>query len=185
MEPMTRGYALPLAARFILDDEELRSRLPQENVDYLAKVAASKPDVWVSRQEVIRVWSMVDQASPDEESAYRNLVRGGEAVANEAIGSFLKLLLRVLSPKQFARKFPDIWVHEHKGGTVEAVLGENNTMVIQIKDVEDFTHVGPVAVGFVGTALRALGLKDLVLKDVTWTRAKPNVRDVRIEISWK
>jgi hypothetical protein len=186
MEPMTRGYAVPLAARYVLEDPELRTAISDAMRDELMSVADSKPAVWVPRQEVVRIWSIVEQVSKDEESAYRNLVRGGETVAQQAISTFLKLLLRVLSPKQFARKFPDIWAHEHKGGYVEAVLdGDNPAMLITIHDVETFPHVGPVAVGFAGTALRALGLKDLKIRDVTWTRAKPNPKDVRIEISWK
>ncbi|MFT3774321.1 MAG: hypothetical protein QM820_53860 [Minicystis sp.] len=181
---LTRGYTLPIAANFVLNDEKLKPQLTPESIDYLQQVAASKPDVWVPREEVIRIWALVDKASPDEENAYANLVRGGEAVAQEAISTFLKLLLRVLSPKQFARKFPDIWAHEHKGGYVEAVVNEDKTMRIIIRDVGGFTYVGPVAVGFVGTALRALGLHDLKLRDTTWTRKDPAPNEVRLEISW-
>jgi hypothetical protein len=185
MEPMIRGYAVPLAARFVLDDAELRPRVSPATVDELYQLAEAKHDVWVPRRDIIRIWSIVDEACPDAESAYHSLVRGGETVASQAINTFLKLLLRVLSPKQFARKFPDIWSHEHQGGYVEAILGEGHTMVINIREVEGFMHIGPVAVGFVGTALRALGLKDLKLRDITWTRAKPDSPDVRIEISWR
>jgi hypothetical protein len=185
MDPMTRGYAVPLAARFILEDAELRPRLAPETVEYLEGLVDSKPEHWIPRQDMVRLWSIVDEASPDEESAYRNLVRGGETVANQAINTFLKLLLRVLSPKQFARKFPDIWVHEHKGGYVEAILEGDHGMVIHIRDAEDFAHAGPIAVGFVGTALRALGLKELKIEDRGWTRAKPSSQDVRLDISWK
>ncbi|APR84455.1 Hypothetical protein A7982_09804 [Minicystis rosea] len=181
---LTRGYTLPIAANFVLNDEKLSPLLKPEAIDHLKQLAASKPDPWVPRETVMHVWSLVDECSPDEETAYQNLVRGGEAVAQEAIGTFLKLLLRVLSPKQFARKFPDIWAHEHKGGFVEATVHDENAMLINIRDVEGFTYIGPVAVGFVGTALRALGLNDVKLRDVTWTRANPGPRDIRIEISW-
>lgn len=183
MEPMTRGYALPLAARFVLDDPELKPLLTPEDVTYLTEVAHKKPEVWVPRADVVRLWSIAADRSVDEDHAYRSLVRGGEAVAREAISTFLKFLLRVLSPKLFARKFPDIWSHEHKGGRVEAIVNAN-TMVIIIHDVGDFAHVGPVAVGFVGTALRALGLKDLQIKDVTWTRENPAPLTARLEMSW-
>lgn len=185
-EPKIRGYAVPLAARFILDDKDLRARLSADVIEDLKRVAASKPDVWMPRIEAMRLWCLVDEASPDEETAYLNLVRCGESIADQAISTFLKLLLRVLSPTQFARKFPDIWAHEHTKGFVEAALSDDNKgMVINIHDVEGFRHVGPIGVGFVGTALRALGLKELKLRDVTWTRAKPDSSDVRMEISWK
>jgi hypothetical protein len=185
MDPMIRGTTLPLTARFILGNESLKSRVPLETLAEVTRISMTKPDIWAPRTQQVRLLKIIDEASPDEESAYRNLVEGGEWVANEAISTFLKLLLRVLSPKQFARKFPDIWLHEHKGGYVEAALGDHNTMVITIRDVKDFSHIGPVSVGFVGTALRALGLKDLKIRDVGWTRADPGPNDVRMEISWR
>lgn len=180
---LCRGYALPLAARYALGHEGLKPRLSSEAIEYITHVANTKPAVWVPREDVIRLWSYVDEASPDEESAYQNLVRGGEVVSDEALSTFLRLLLRVLSPSRFAKKFPDIWAHENKGGHVEASV-DDKSMLILIHDVEGFKHVGPVATGFVSGALKALGLKDLKLRDVTWSRKTSAPRDVRIEISW-
>lgn len=184
-EPKVKGNTLPLAARFVLEDADLSPRLSSAQQRELQDFADSKPDVWVPRADLIRVWSIVDEISPDEKSAYANLVRGGGVVASVALSTFLKLLLRMLTPRQFSRKFPNIWSHEHSAGYVEAILGDNNTMVINVKDVAGFTHVGPVAVGFIGVVLKATGLKDLHLEDKSWTRQNPAPENVRIEVSWK
>ena len=185
MDPMVRGYAIPASARFILSDEGIKSRLSREKLERVAQIAATKPPIWCPRPEAIFLWDAVDEGSPDEETAYQNVVRCGKFIADEALNSFLKLLLRVLSPKQFARKFPDIWTHEHKGGYVEAVVTGDSTMVIKVLDVEGFSHVGPIGAGFVETALTAIGLKDLKVRDVTWTRAQPGPKDIRLDISWR
>src|SRR5262249_24608167 len=123
--------------------------------------------------------------SPEEASSYNNIVMCGETIANQAINTFLKLLLKMLSPRMFANKFPEIWSHDHRGGYAEPGVLDGNAMIISIRHVEGFSHVGPIAVGFVGVALRAGGLKDLKMKDQTWSRAIPGPRDIRIEATWK
>lgn len=184
-EPMIRGYSVPNAARAILGNERLRARIVPQQVEELTRIAAMKPERWAPRQDVIRLFEIIEQASPDEATCYENLVRCGEASAQEAISTFLKLLIRMLSPKQFVRKIPDIWTHEHQGGQVEAELEGTHSMLIRIRDVEGFVHAGPISIGFMGVVLRAMGLKDLQMRDLTWSLKNPAPRDVHIRATWR
>ena len=182
---MIRGYAIPLSAKFLLEDRDVSPAVPVSARTELQRIASAKPDIWMPRADAIRLWQMVDDASPDEAASYHNLTRCGETIANVAINTFLKLLLRVLSPKQFANKFPSIWEHEHKGGHVESSLKDSNHMDIAIRDIEGFRNLGPIARGFILTALRAIGLKELEIQDKTWSRATPAPREAILLASWK
>lgn len=181
---MIRGYNVQHTARAIIGDEALKARIPAHTLEEIAIIAKAKPETWHPRSEVIRLFEIIDAASPDEATLYANLVRCGEAAAHQALSTFLKLLLKVLSPKQFASKFPDVWSHDHQGGYAEPGVITGTRMLITIRNVEGFSHAGPSAVGFIGVALRASGLKNLQIKDLTWSRANPGPRDVKMEAVW-
>src|SRR5262245_34209485 len=76
-DPMVRGYAIPASARFIRGDESMKSRLAAETLAKVSKLAVWKAPHWLPRQDAIELWRLVDQVSPDEETAYQNLVRLG------------------------------------------------------------------------------------------------------------
>src|ERR1700722_8696935 len=120
MEGMIKGYSVRASAQFILEEEGLSDHMPAEFLQVVAaKTSTLKPGHWYPRAEVMTLWRAVAEAGDSEATAYDNLVRCGEFSANAAAGTFLKFLLKVLTPRMFARKLPDFWAHDHQGGHIE------------------------------------------------------------------
>jgi hypothetical protein len=184
MEGMVKGYLTVATGRFITGDAALCARVPPELLVTIAEHEKSiKAQQWYTRHDVIVLWRAI-AAGSDEATAYSDLVRCGESIANYATSTFLKLLLKVLTPGMFARKFPDLWSHDHKGGRVEPDRIDDTGMRITIRDIEGFEHVSAVSAGFTTFALKSIGLKNVVTRSPNWSLTTPGPRDAVIEVSW-
>ena len=83
----------------------------------------------------------------------------------------MKLLLKVLTPRMFARKFPDFWARDYRGGSVEVESIDDNRLVIILKGVDDLDHMGAIAAGFIGTTFEAIGVLGLQVLRPNWSLA--------------
>ena len=136
---------------------------------------------WV---EVLR--AIVAVCDNDEARAYDALVQCGRAICEDAAGSFMKLLLRMMPPALFCRKFPDFWRRDFTGGTFvvdTSRLAENRFQAI-LRDIEAFDHVGPVAVGFIGFAQEKVTGKSVSVQRTGWSLERPGPPEVVLELSW-
>jgi hypothetical protein len=186
MEGMVKGYLILVTGRMIDADERLRNRIPDEVLEEMRANAANIKDrAWRPRAEVIALWRAIAEANDDEASARSDLVRCGEAMGDYATGSFLKLLLRVLTPRMFASKFPDLWAHDHQGGSITVPKLEEKGMTIVVNDVEGFDHIAVTAMGLIHVALRAIGLKEVVIDCPSWSLANPGPREATLKVKWK
>jgi hypothetical protein len=184
MEGMVKGYLTVATGRFIAGDAELRGRVPPELLATIAEQETSiKPRQWYPRHDLMALWRAI-AAGSDDAAAYRDLVRCGESIANYATGTFLKLLLKVLTPAMFARKFPDLWKHDHDGGSIVNDTVTDNSLRVTIKDIEGFDHVSATAPGFISFALKSIGLKNVTTRSPNWSLATPGPRDAIVEVSW-
>ena len=185
MEGTIKGYCILSTGRFITEDASLRQRVSKEVLAEIARQQTTiKPKDWIPRPEIMVLWRGVADAAADDAGAYSDLIRCGESIAEHATGTFLKLLLKVLTPGMFARKFPDLWAHDHQGGRIENDEIQDKSMRITIKDIEGFDHVGAAAPGFICFALKAIGLKNIVTRSPNWSRATPGPRDAPLIVTW-
>jgi hypothetical protein len=185
MEPNVKGYAIQAATQFILGEPELRARVPSELLaNFEREDAKIKPAEWSPRSILMTRYEAVAKAAGSEADALAALQRCGRATAGTAIKGYLKLLLRVLTPSMFARKFPDFWARDHQSGTASVSLPETNRFIFHLKDVDGFTHIGQVAAGFVGFGMEAVGMKGVQVKCTPWSLAEPAPKDLDIEVRW-
>jgi len=184
MEGMVKGYMIVATGRFIMGDAAIRARVSPALLDEIAKHEKTiKPSEWIGRPDQMVLWRAI-AAGSDDATAYGDLVRCGESIADYASGTFLRLLLKMLTPGLFARKFPDLWAHDHRGGFIENDKIDAKGMQITIKDIEGFDHIGGVAPGFIRFALTAIGLKNIVTRSPNWSMTTPAPRDATIVVSW-
>jgi len=186
MEGMIKGYSVLASGQFITDDRALCQCVPEQTLDAIATHRSTiKPGEWYPRSEVLLLWRAIADAGGDEKGAYENLIRCGEFNANRAAGTFLKLLLKMLTPRTFAKKFSDFWAHDHRGGQVAVEQLDAKNLLIEIRDIAGFDHVAVISAGFIGFTLRATGLKSLTAHTSSWSRQKPGPEKVKIEVSWQ
>jgi hypothetical protein len=101
----------------------------------------------------------VAATAPDPEAAYQTLVGMGKYIANDAINSFLRLLVKFLKPSLFARKFHEFFRKEHNFGQLEADLSdiERDRFVLLMNDVGGYDNVAPLSIGWISHTLDAMG----------------------------
>jgi hypothetical protein len=123
-------------------------------------------------------------AGGDQERAREVLAKCGNFMAKEATNTFLKLLMKMLTPNLFAKKLPDFWKRDCTGGRLVVDVAEER-LTCRFFEVRGYDHIGAVAAGYVGFALEAMGksIERTALHD--WSLASPNVDGTWFEIFWK
>src|SRR5690606_10839111 len=103
-EPVVRGYIVQQMVDFIQKyyDEETRKQIyaPMSS-DTRAQLAALESAVWYPRDHVVTLLRGIVAVKNDEVESYNDLLEVGRFVAVEATNTFLKLLLRMLTPALF------------------------------------------------------------------------------------
>src|SRR5262249_16908134 len=92
----------------------------------------------------------------DEEKAREHLEKCGEYQAVAATTTFLKLVMKVLTPNMFAKKLPTLWSRDATGGTYAVDVAEDH-IICRLKDMEKFEHFAPTSVGYVRHSLKCMG----------------------------
>ncbi len=129
--------------------------------------------------------AIVAELAGTDEARAREVMEGcGRYIGHEASNTFLRLFMRMLTPSLFAKKLPDIWKRDFTGGRLDIDVTEGK-MIFRIFDSQGHDHIGPIASGWIGFALKAMGksLEKVTLQH--WSLAEPNQNGVTIEYLWK
>ncbi len=187
MDPMIKGYIIQNAVDFMLSDTDVAQRIDRSLFRELKSGGILfGPTAWYPRTEIMRLTRAIADSQPDEKAAYDALVRCGEFGGRAAIGTFMKLLFKILTPKMFASKFPDFFKRDNQGGEPGVESIDERRVVLRAAEIEGYDHFGPYTVGFARIALGAMGLKNLeVTCSPTWSRAAPSAETVRIIATWE
>lgn len=120
----------------------------------------------------------------DEAAAERELAKCGEFIAHHATGTFLRLIMKVLTPTLFAKKIPSLWTRDNTKGEFAADLSEvdNGRMVFRLSKAGGLDYIGPVAKGWVNFAMKTMGRPPTSIKLSGWSLAQPGPDEIEIEI---
>jgi hypothetical protein len=184
VEPMIKGYAV-LATSMLVVHEYAGVVRPEILEEGERNTNLVKPIDWLPREAATRLWSAIAASRPTEQGSYMELVRVGREIGQVATSSFLKLLLKVLTPAMFASKFPDFWARDHQGSRAVIESMDENGLVIVLHDVAGFDHIGPIEAGWVAFTLEAIGQRDVEVTCSPWSLAEPGPAEVRIEARWR
>ena len=127
----------------------------------------------------------IASAIEDEATRYDMMIQCGQFIANDAINSFLRLLIKFLKPDLFARKYGDFFRRAHTFGDVQAHDFTPHSFVLDMSDVHDYVYVAPISIGFMKHTLNAMGCKNLRVKEVLSPPPNAQTRDsYRFEVTW-
>jgi hypothetical protein len=148
-------------------------------------VSGAKPAAWCSvslMSEICR--NVAALGGGNEERARDLLVKCGRFIANEATNTFLKLLMRMLTPTLFAAKLPDFWRRDCTGGKLVVDVSEQK-LGVRLHEIDGWDHVCVTTVGYVGFALEAMGkvVEKTTIHD--WSLERPNQDGASFELLWK
>jgi hypothetical protein len=184
LEPLIKAYIVEHTGRFILSEPAIRDRVDPSLLQEI-EARTSQKATWYPRRAQVELWRAIVATQPDEAGAYDALVRSGEYVGTHMTTTFLRLLFKVLTPKMFGAKFPDLYKRDHHGGG-EGVVEEvaEKRVVLSARDIEGFDHFGPNTVGFARVAFAAMGLKNVRITCSPWSLEAPGPKDVRFVAEW-
>lgn len=186
MERLIKGiHILPLHD-FVNEhyDDETRTaiygKMRPETRDMLKTV---KRDEWKPVSMVSDINQAIYSSCKDPETGYRDIISSGNAIADYAAGTYVRLLIKLMTPKIMASKWPDIWKKSHNFGVMKCKLEADRLLRMTLDEVGDYTHIGPCAVGFLTFSLNAMGLPEA--KVVQLNRdASPNSVRYEFQLTW-
>lgn len=190
MEGMIRGYSVKQQLNFLETQYEpqvsaqLAERIP---ADIRAALVDVKPAQWYPREYSVAVLRAIASHRGDDEQALQDdLVRCGTFIATEATNTFLKILMKMLTPTLFAKKVPEFWQRDQKGGhfEVDTSHAKDGHMQLRLCDVEGFDHIGVVSMGWITFGLKAMGKDDVVLTQKGWSLSTPGPNTVSYDVKW-
>jgi len=140
---------------------------------------------WCPAGDVAEVFQVIASLGKgNEDQARMHLVECGKHAAREASNTFLRLLMKLLTPAMFAKKLPELWGRDCTGGRITVQLHEDR-IVNHLLDMDGFDHIAPVAVGYVMFALEAMGKSITKSTLHGWSLAQPSASDSWFEVSWR
>jgi hypothetical protein len=150
-----------------------------------AAVTGAKPAAWYPVESMAEICRGVAALGDgDEAKAQAQLVKCGRFIANEATNTFLRLLMKMLTPAMFAAKLPDFWKRDCTGGKLIVDVTDQK-LSVRLHGIEVWDHVCVTTIGYVGFALEAMG-KSIERTTIDgWSLAKPNQDGASFELHWK
>lgn len=163
---------------------DIEARIP----DDIRKALPAVTDVgWYPRSYTVAIHrALAGHVRAKGENVTAAMFAMGHAIATRALETFLKLVIKVMTPEVFARKVPDVWLRDHKGGVLLTDLDDiaNRHLVFRLKDVGGYDFIGGALPGFHTATLTALGCKNLRY-ECDWTLESPGPDNVTCHFYWQ
>lgn len=188
-ERTSRGYMVQSATSYIdsaYEDDDRRQileRIPpavrgmMQNVDKVA---------WYPVQDVAKIFGAIAAHHHSTDGKVRQALENvGRSIAETATTTFLKLVLRILTPALFTAKMPDFWRRDNRCGNLRAISfnAGDKKLVAVLDDVGGYDFIAPVAAGFLIFALEHLGYKDVRVA-FDWALDNPGPDTITYELTW-
>jgi hypothetical protein len=189
-EPKIKAYGFNATLEFVEKnyDEATRKRiLSALSPAGQSFMEAAKKSQWAPPQFSSELWTGVAREHQKSNDVEEQLVKIGRYQGAFATNTYLKLLMKMLTMKMFAKKFPDIWARDANFGKV--IVGDladidKGKLVIDFKDLVTFPYFGPITQGWFSYSFEVMGLKEVKVQLLDWSLQKPDVSDLRYQVSW-
>jgi hypothetical protein len=186
-EFQVRGYMILNVAGYLRDtvgEAEAKRMFDALSPKSREVVASAKSATWYPVATLAELLnSIASLAKGDEAKARELLVNCGKYMAREATNTFLRLLMRMLTPALFAKKLPDFWGRDCTRGKLSVDVNERK-LVCRTHDMKGFDHAVCTGAGFATFALEAMGktIESTTIKD--WSLSSPSADGASFELVW-
>src|SRR5262245_57618443 len=115
-----RTYLLANTLEFIRETPAITGVLEELPAAVLDVASKSAPAAWCPGDHYVEVLRKIAAtANGDQQRARELLIAAGAHVARTATNTFLRLLMKMLTPSMFAQKLPDFWKRDCSVGRLE------------------------------------------------------------------
>ncbi|MFZ5892171.1 MAG: hypothetical protein ACOY0T_14030 [Myxococcota bacterium] len=183
-----RGYWIAQAAEFLRHhfQTDVRQRLEDSfSTALTSALGGHSLGDWVRREHLVELLRISAEARAPGTDAFADLAACGAFIEHRAGNRFTELLMKIMTPELFVQKLPQFWQRDHgRFGrcVVEEVAPGRGRFRLQ--DVAEFTHIGPVWLGWVRAGLGTLRAESLNIRQSGWTMAAPSPARIEFEVSW-
>ena len=186
-----RGYGIKQTAAFIKahfdakTSQRLHDSFPEDLKTDLRDMA---PGAWYPREYEAALLRAIASVKNDDAGSYADLVACGEYVANEATNTFLRLLLKILTPAMFAKKVPEFWDRDNQGSgrfEVETSNAGAGKISMKLLGAEGFDHIGIASIGWIRYGLVTMGKSNVKVTQTGWSMASPSPQEVTYDVAWE
>ena len=160
---------------------ELYGDLRPETKEMLRNVTR---DDWVPVEHVADINGAVYRASENREQGFSHIVKAGNAIGSYAANTYVRLLIKLMTPRIMASKWPDIWKKSHRFGEMTCRLESERLLRINLSDVAGYTHIAPTAIGFLTFSLNAMGLADANVRLLCDDYSEFDAPSYDLEVTW-
>lgn len=151
--------------------------------DVRAMFPQAKRSEWYPIQYAEEFMQGIETVHGDVKKAEEDAVKLGMKIAEEAVGTFLKLLLKVLTPTMFVRQFPEFWRRYHNFGSLRYDLERISEKRV-IMWVPGYNYLHGIGAGWVKGAFQAFSRSAVT---VGWNvpEGQRMVPEVQWDVSWE
>ncbi len=185
---LTKGFNLEQTVLFIdqafsaSERDRIYARLPEQLKGRLGGLRTA--DWYPIDDQVAFLEAMVAVVSGPEEGERRTRALG-RFISDAATGTFMRLVLKVLTPNIFLRKAGSIWPRMFSFGIFESDpsgFGDKRAVMI-LRDVGGFAHVAGVSAGWIEGVFGAMGFNDVRVRYGLLPDVEPG-SGWRFDIDW-
>jgi hypothetical protein len=174
------GHLLLGVTRYVQEQltEAERLRVQERVPHILGRGVSLERSAWYPLTHIVELCAAVDSLEREAESSFTSLCRAGECIAGDGASTYLRLLLKVLTPKLFIRQFPALWRRYHDFGelSVDSRRIHENYAIIHMPSYE---YVSALATGWIHFAFQQLSVHVDVETNYPWRGDVPERLEVR------
>lgn len=190
MDRLVKGHNIVPAVQDITTTYEAQKRelffgsLSEETG---AKLPELSPDAWYPVDMASEIWRAVAAAHDhDPEAVHAEIARLGRVVGDGAANTFMRLLIKFMTPRMLARRWHELWRKGHSFGEMSSDVSEvdNKKMFLFLRDVGDYDHIGSMAVGFLQQIFAMMGLRDPRVEETLHPKGHARASEYRVQVTW-
>lgn len=179
-----RAYMLLNTLELFREDPEFAGLLEKVNPDTLELAGRLKMADWCPGPPFVELLDLIAQsANGDEKLAQERLIKQGLFVSRTASNTFLRLLMKMLTPAIFAKKLPEFWKRDCTLGRYEVEV-DPPKITCHLMDMDGFNHIACTGAGFIINTFEGMGKKIQKTEIKGWSLEKPYVNGCSIELTW-
>lgn len=187
-ESKTRGYSMTSAWAYVdaTYDSAVREKIVEQLSPEVRKALGTYKDIEfypaVHFGDVLRGVGVV--VGKDDAGAEKEIEACGGFIARQATNTFLRLIMRVLTPTLFAKKIPSLWSRDNTNGafSVDFSGSDKGRLIFTLSNIADYPYVAPCAKGWIGFAMKTMGRTVDSMKLTGWSLANPSPNEVKIDL---
>jgi hypothetical protein len=165
--------------------ERRQKVLDHISADSLRLIESMKSNDWYPMDPLAEITGAIIAANEGNPAmAEHDIIELGKFIGREATNTFLRLIIRVLTPRLFAKKLQAIYLRYYSVGSLSVDVTEDR-MVISFTGTKGFPHLPAIVVGWLSGVFEIMGKQLVSYKTTSWSITNPYNESFDVELVWK